>query len=79
MQLYLDFPAAAGEPPNQLKGFQKVHLDVGASATVTIPLAPRDFSVWSVEARGWVVAHGEFGVAVGSSSADRRLVGKLTV
>ena len=79
VQLYLDFPAAAGEPPNQLKGFQKVHLDAGASATVTIPLAPRDFSVWSVEARGWVVAHGEFGVAVGSSSADRRLVGKLTV
>merc|ERR1711953_1143224 len=28
-QLYLEFPAAAGEPPKQLKGYRKVNLAPG--------------------------------------------------
>jgi len=34
VQLYLRFPATAGEPPLQLKGFQKVWLLPGQSSTV---------------------------------------------
>ena len=34
VQLYLSFPDAAGEPPQQLKGFDKAFLEAGASATV---------------------------------------------
>merc|ERR1712070_964192 len=45
-QLYLGFPASAQEPPKQLKGFQKIQLKSGASATVTFPLTDRDFSIW---------------------------------
>jgi len=45
-QLYLGFPASAQEPPKQLKGFQKIQLKAGASATVTFPLTDRDFSIW---------------------------------
>ena len=75
----LSFPAAAGEPPQQLKGFTKVHLEAGASTVVSLALTPRDFSIWSVEKHGWTVVSGTFGVAVGSSSRDHRLVGSVRV
>ena len=38
-QLYLRFPASVGEPPWQLKGFEKTTLAPGAKATVTFQLA----------------------------------------
>jgi hypothetical protein len=41
-QLYLVFPSSAGEPPLQLKGFQKLALHPGAAPTrVTFVLADR--------------------------------------
>ena len=55
-----------------------MYLTAGASTTVTIPLALRDFSIWSVETHDWEAVHGEFGVAVGGSSDDRRLIGAIT-
>ena len=78
-QLYLEFPPSAGEPPRQLKGFKKVELAPGASATVDILLTPRDLSTWSVSSHAWEVAKGEFGVHVGSSNRDVRLAGTFTV
>lgn len=78
-QLYLGFPAAAGEPPRQLKGFTKVLLAAGESKTVSIPLSPREVSIWDVESHGWKVASGQFTAWVGSSSRDLRLSGTFTV
>jgi beta-glucosidase len=72
-QLYLAFPPSAGEPPQQLKGFQKVTLGPGKSAQVTINLQPRSFSIWSVDKHEWAVVSGEFGVKVGGSSRDQPL------
>ena len=46
MQLYVGFPAAAGEPPKVLRAFRKVQLDPGQRATVTLTLDRRDLSVW---------------------------------
>ena len=68
-QLYLSDPAAATEPPRQLKGFQKVTLRPGQSATVRFSLNGHDLSYWNSAANGWVVPAGQFGVYVGDSSA----------
>jgi len=68
-QLYLDDPAAAGEPPRQLKGFQKVTLKPGQSTTVHFTLTGQDLSYFSDTANGWVLPDGTFGVDVGDSSA----------
>jgi beta-glucosidase len=68
-QLYLGDPATAGEPPRQLKGFQKVTLQPGQSTTVRFTLNGHDLSYWSDTANGWVVPDGQFGVYVGDSSA----------
>ena len=80
-QLYLTFPASAGEPFKQMKGFQKVTIQPGAKSTVSFTLSDRDLSIWNVDpaARGWKVVSGDFGVSVGASSADIRQTGKFTI
>ena len=78
-QLYLSFPPAAGEPPRVLRGFSKVQLDAGATREVSLSLAPRDFSVWDATAHAWAVQRGTFGVSVGASSRDIRLVANVSV
>ena len=68
-QLYLGDPAAAAEPPRQLKGFQKVTLKPGQSTTVRFNLTGHDLSYWDSAASGWVLPDGRYGVYVGDSSA----------
>ncbi len=79
VQLYLGFPAEAGEPPRQLKGFQKLTLQPGAMQTVTFTLTPAEFSIWSAGLEDWVAVPGTYQVMVGSSSRDIRLRGTLEV
>ena len=78
-QLYLNFPAAAEEPPWQLKGFQKIALPAGGKTNVSMPLTTRDLSIWSVEQHAWTAVSGAFSVAVGGSSRDQQLTGSFTV
>jgi beta-glucosidase len=78
-QLYLRFPQSAGEPPQQLKAWHKLPLlAAGASATAQFHLEERSFSIWDTKTHMWKVVRGEFGVLVGASSVDIRLVGTLS-
>ena len=79
VQLYLSFPTSANEPPNQLKGFQKVMLGPGEQRGVVFPLTPRHFSIWNSEHHMWTEVAGRFGVHMGSSSRDVRLSGTIFV
>ena len=79
-QLYISFPKVSGEPPKQLKDWCKLpSLAPGASATATFTLDARSFSIWDVESHRWKVVRGDFGVLVGASSEDIRLIGTTTV
>jgi hypothetical protein len=80
-QLYLGDPAVAGEPPRQLKGFGKVMLAPGQSATVRFILTGHDLSYWDDAANGWVEPDGPYQVYVGDSSAlaNLPLRGSFTV
>jgi beta-glucosidase len=44
VQLYLAFPESAGEPPRQLRGFDRVRL-VGGEKDVAFDLGPRALSI----------------------------------
>jgi beta-glucosidase len=68
-QLYLGFPAAVGEPPRQLKGFQRVTLKPGKSARVQFTLTQASLSYYDTAAQAWAVADGSYQVYVGDSSA----------
>jgi beta-glucosidase len=76
-QLYLDDPAAAGEPPKQLQGYQRVFLRPHKSALVTMTLTRRAFAYWDSTAAKWRVTPGLYRILVGSSSRDIRLHGYL--
>jgi beta-glucosidase len=79
-QLYLSLPSSApAAPPKQLRGFQKLSLAAGASATATFNLRKKDLSYWDVASQNWIVPTGSFGVSVGASSRDLRLTGSFTV
>lgn len=64
-------------PVRELKGFQKVHLEVGASATVEIELDETAFSFFHPDEHKWVLEPGTYQIQVGSSSRDIRLTGDV--
>jgi beta-glucosidase len=74
-QVYVGFPAIeeGNEPPRQLKGFEKVNLEPGATKTVKVVLNQCAFSYWSVAKHDWVIAPGSYKVMIGASSEDIRL------
>ncbi len=73
-QVYLSFPFSAGEPPLQLKAFQKTAVLLpDQTTTITLTLGAKAFSVWSADAHAYEVVHGAFRVVVGASSRDWRL------
>ena len=68
-QLYLEFPKAPGTPLKALRGFQRVHLDPGATQTLHFMLHPRDLSSVT-EAGEPIIAEGQYKVFVGGGQPD---------
>ncbi len=77
-EVYVSMPAAAGEPPAQLEGFQKVKLGPGQTAHVSVGLGARAFSHWDSAAHRWAITPGAYGVMVGTSSRDFQLQGRVS-
>jgi beta-glucosidase len=81
-QLYIVPPQSgvpSGTPPQALRGFEKVYLPPGGSASVTFEITRRDVSYWDVKAQQWRVPQGEIGVRVGFSSRDQPVVDSVTL
>ena len=80
VQVYVDDPESELErPKKELKGFQKVMLLPDERKTVDIVLERSAFAYWHPERHDWYVEPGLFRVLVGSSSADIRLEGTITL
>jgi beta-glucosidase len=77
-QVYVGFPTAAGEPPRQLKGFQKVRLGPGQTGHVQVQLPASAVSRWDTAASAWTVTPGAYTIEVGGSSRSIALRGTLT-
>jgi beta-glucosidase len=69
-QLYVGDPAPAGEPPHQLKGFQRIALNPGASATVTFTVTAHDLASWDTTSGNWIAGAGTYQILVGDSSRN---------
>ncbi|KAI9434686.1 glycoside hydrolase family 3 protein [Lactarius indigo] len=76
-QVYLHFPADAGEPPSVLRGFTDVDLRPGEARSVMITLSRYDLSIWDVVSQSWIRPAGTYSLSVGASSRDFRLKGTI--
>lgn len=80
-QVYVGLPApapGATQAPWQLRGFDRVTLQPGASRDVAFQLTDRDLSSWSTAAGDWRIAPGCQRIAVGFSSRDLPLRGAVS-
>jgi beta-glucosidase len=79
-QLYLtpEHPSVPW-PPKELKGFSRVTLQPGQTKTVRIPLDSRSFAYYDAKDNEWRVEKGAYDVMVGSSSAQIKLRGTITL
>lgn len=75
-QLYVGIPEG---PIRQLRGFEKVFIDVDNSGSVQFNLTRRDLSTWDTVAQDWYLPRGYFAIYVGRSSRDLPLTGGFTV
>jgi beta-glucosidase len=78
-QLYVGDPAASQDPPKQLRGFQRVTLSPGQSATISFPLTVHDLASWSPTANAWQAQAGTYSITVGDSSASLPLTGSTSL
>jgi beta-glucosidase len=78
-QMYVGDPAASQDPPKQLKGFDRVSLTPGQSATVTFPLNIHDLASWSPTANQWEAQAGTYSISVGDSSSSLPLTGSTSL
>lgn len=69
VQLYLrDLFASVTRPVKELKGFEMVELEPGASKTVSFTLTEKELGFYDNDGK-WLVENGDFNVTVGGSSA----------
>jgi beta-glucosidase len=74
VQLYIrDVVSSVTRPVKELKGFKKIFLAPGESATVSIELTPEEFSFTNIDKK-FLVEPGDFVISVGSSSRDEDLL-----
>jgi len=64
VQLYLKFPDVPGAPIRALRGFQRIHLEPGATQKVDFHLNPRDLSMVT-ELGDIIGAQGKYTVSIG--------------
>ena len=72
-QLYVTDPASVGEPPRQLRGFDRVTLGPGQSKEVDFTLPASALAYWNTGTGTWSVAPGTYQAYVGDSSASANL------
>ncbi len=69
VQLYLKFPPLKGAPLIALRGFERIHLDPGASQKVHFELKQRDLGMVTEEGNP-IIAPGDYTISVGGGQPD---------
>ena len=69
VQLYLKFPPEKGAPLVALRGFERIHLEAGASQKVHFELKARDLGMVTEDGNP-IVAPGDYTISVGGGQPD---------
>ena len=78
VQLYIRNTADQDGPLKSLRGFQRVDVKAGQSATATIALTPESFEFWDAETNTMRTKSGTYEILYGNSSLDKDLK-RLTI
>ena len=78
VQLYIRNTADQDGPLKSLRGFQRVDVKAGQSATATIALTPESFEFWDAETNTMRTKPGTYEILYGNSSLDKDLK-RLTI
>ncbi|MBT9383536.1 glycoside hydrolase family 3 C-terminal domain-containing protein [Pseudooceanicola sp. CBS1P-1] len=80
VQLYVSAPGNGFvTPPQELRGWQKLHLSPGEARTVEVAVPRRHLAHWHSELARWIFPGGALEVRIGASSRDIRLSATCTV
>lgn len=80
VQLYVrDVESTVFMPEKELKGFEKIFLEVGETKTVSFELNKRAFAFYNTAVKDWTVEAGDFEILIGASSRDIRQKAVLSV
>jgi beta-glucosidase len=74
VQLYLKFPQVKGAPRVALRGFNRIHLEPGASQKVHFELQPRDFQLVTEEGNP-IIAQGDYTISIGGGQPETGAAG----
>ena len=69
VQLYLKFPPVPGAPQIALRGFQRIHLNPGASQKVHFELKNRDLGMVTEDGHP-IIAGGDYSISIGGGQPD---------
>jgi beta-glucosidase len=78
VQVYIRDLSDADGPLKSLRGFQRVDVKAGQTATATIQLTPKSFEFWDAATNTMRTKPGRYEVLYGNSSRDKDLK-KLTI
>jgi len=74
VQVYLKFPDVKGAPLIALRGFQRIHLEAGASQRVHFELKDRDLGMVTQEGNPMIAA-GDYTISIGGGQPDTGAAG----
>jgi len=69
VQVYLKFPPVKGAPLIALRGFQRIHIDPGASQKVHFELKDRDLGMVTEDGNP-IIAQGDYTISIGGGQPD---------
>ena len=70
VQAYVGFPSSAGEPPQQLEGFDKVVVGPRRTKPARIEIDRSDLRIWDEAKQAYVSPRGRYTIGIGTSSRD---------
>lgn len=80
VQLYVrDVKSSLDRPEKELKGFRRVALEPGQTATVSFAIDEAALSFFDPKRKSWISEAGDFEVLIGASSRDIRLQGSFAL
>jgi beta-glucosidase len=79
VQVYVEYPPVDRMPLKELKGFKRVHVKAGDSATVQLTIPAADLQKWDLSTNSWKLYPGSYTIFAGGNSTDKKIVATVKV